>query len=556
MIIDGGHGYSVGDQLSTSKRSKGHSFSAVVSQVDTSQNYLSVPNHSGFNLSSGDFTVEAWVYMSVSNTDMILCTNKHPTENKGWAFKVNGYRKLVFQMFGTTVQSFISTRKIRSELWTHVAVTRSANTIRLFVDGIESSRDTVTSGVASSVDLLIGLDHNQRYAFVGYMDELRITKGLARYTQNFALPTADFDDSDPNFSSVTLLMKFDGADNSSVFTDDSDYAHTIAGSGAIFISNKIHNFGDTSGYFSGLGSISKVAIYNHGYGFDDLPSLIVKSKMGLNANLLPMSDNIGQIESIEIVDPFVDSYSDPTITVISKNGTGAELTPTINSVFGERPSWKSMEGVLGLNSTILDSYYYQQFSYYTYSAIPRKESDAILDEWCHPSGFVRFAILDIAFSDIFRPPDGGFDSIFYITIVKNVFGYDGVYMVNPIYNLHWFKELSDKNYLNWVGGYDWIQEEWAADPHYYISQALDIYPITKYRTWVDYNHMVNPQSGLNWFKESQDNYSYTIEVWDNLTCGDPPLGTTNTELISRKRVNDDSLIMDRTLDAEITIIPV
>jgi hypothetical protein len=68
--------------------------------------------------------------------------------------------------------------------------------------------------------------------------------------------------------------------------------------------------------------------------------------------------------------------------------------------------------------------------------------------------------------------------------------------------------------------------------------------------------MVNPQSGLNWFKESQDNYSYTIEVWDNLTCGDPPLGTTNTELLSRKRVNDDSLIMDRTLDAEITIIPV
>lgn len=556
VIISGGIGYAVGDQILTTSKSKGHSFSAVVSQVDRSDNYLEVPNHTGFSLTSGDFTIEAWIYMPASNSDSILCTTKHPTENKGWTFKVSGGRKLVFQMFGTTNYTFTSTRKIRSSQWTHVAVTREANTVRLFVDGALSSLNTVASGAVSSQDLRIGLDHNQSNAFVGYMDDLRITKGIARYTQYFTLPTSDegFDDSDTHFASVTLLMKFDGANNSTTFTDESSYAHTVTGSGVIFISDAIHNFGDTSGYFSGLGAISKISIYNHGYGYDDLPTILIKSDLGSGANLLPLSDSIGQIESIEILDPFVDSYGTPTITVISKNGTGAVLTPQINSVFSERPSWKSMEGVLGLNSTLLDSYYFQQFSYYTYSSIPRKESDKILDEWCHPTGFVRFAILDISYSDLFRPPDGGFIGNFYITIIKNIFGYDHVYMVNPIYNLHWFKELSDKNYMNWVGGYDWIQEEWTADPHYYISQALDIYPVTKYRTTVDYNHMVNPQSGLNWFKECQDNYSYTIEVWDDMTCGDPPLGTTNTELLARKRVNDDSLVMEKALDAEIEIL--
>lgn len=558
VIISGGDGYAVGDQILTAPRSKGHSFSAVVSQVDTSENYLSIPNHTGFDLTSGDFTIEAWIYMPVSISDAILCTNQHPTENKGWTFKVLGSRKLAFQMFGVANFTFTSTRKIRSSRWTHVAVTRSANTVRLFVDGVESSNNTVSSGIPSPEDLRIGLNNEQKFAFVGYMDDLRITKGVARYTQSYTLPiNADgFDSSDPEFSSVTLLMKFDGANNSTAFVDESSYTHTITGSGSIFITNSVRNFGNTSGYFSGLGAISKISIYNHGYGYDELPIMLIKSNLGLNANLLPLSDSIGQIESIEIIDPFVDSYTDPVITVVSKNGTGAVLTPKINSVFSERPSWKSMEGVLGLNSTLLDSYYYQQFSYYTYSSIPRKESDAILDEWCHPSGFVRFAILDIAFSDIFRPPNGGFDSIFYITIIKNIFGYDHVYMINPIYNLHWFKELSDKNYMNWVGGYDWIQEEWTADPHYYISQALDIYPVTKYRTTVDYNHLVNPQSGLNWFKECQDNYSYTIGVWDDMTCGDPPLGTTNTELLSRKRVNDDSLIMDKALDSQIDIISI
>jgi hypothetical protein len=555
VIIDGGTGYAVGDQILTTPRSKGHSFSAVVTQVDISDNFLSVPNHTGFNLSSGDFTIECWIYMPPSISDAILCSNKNPTANQGWAFKVNGSRKLAFQMFGATNYTFTSTRTIRSNSWVHVAVTRAANTVKLFVDGTKSSSDTVASGVPSAQNLRIGLGTNSKDAFVGYMDELRITKGVARYTDSFYLPTTDFNSSESNFASVSLLMHFMGTHLSTVFTDSSSNHHTITTSGSIYNSTKIEHFNSSTGYFSGLGAISKVSIYNHGYGYDELPTMLIKSELGLDANLFPMSDSIGQIESIEIIDPFVDSFMEPEVTVLSKNGTGAELTPVFNSIFSERPSWKSMEGVLGLNATLLDSYYYQQFSYYTYSSIPRKESDAILDEWCHPSGFVRFAILDIAFSDIFRPPNGGFDSIFYITIVKNIFGYDHVYMINPIYNLHWFKEMSDKNYTNWVGGYDWIQEEWTADPHYYISQTLDIYPITKYRTMVDYNHMVNPQSGLNWFKECQDNYSYTVEVWDNITCGDPPLGTTNTELLARKRVNDDSLIMDKALDSEIDIHP-
>lgn len=553
-IVDGGTGYAVGDQILTVPKSKGHSFSAVVSQVDTTSNYLSIPNHSGFDLSSGNFTIEAWIYMPFSVSDAILCTNQHPTENSGWTFKVLGNRKLAFQMFGSTNYTFSSIRRIVANKWTHVAVTNSSNTVRLFVDGVESSRDTVTSGVSSSRDLRIGLNHNQKLDFVGYMDELRITKGVARYTQSFAPPTAGFDASDTEFASVSLLMKFDGSNGSTSFVDSSSNTHTVTGSGSIYISNSMVKFGNTSGHFSGLGAISKVSIYNHGYKYDELPTFIIQSNLGMGANLLPSSDNIGQIESIEIIDPFVDSYDDPEVTVVSEGGTGAVLTPKINSVFSETPSWKTMEGILGLNSTLLDSYYYQQFSYYTYSAIPRKESDVILDEWCHPSGFVRFAILDISYTSLFRPPSGGFDGTFYMTIVRNIFGYDHVYMVNPIYNLHWFKELSEKNYMNWIDGFDWIQEEWTADPHYYISQALDIYPVTKYRTTVDYNHMVNPQSGLNWFKESQDNYLFTVDAWDDITVGDPPLGNISTELLSRKRVNDNSLIMNKALDSQIDII--
>lgn len=79
-------------------------------------------------------------------------------------------------------------------------------------------------------------------------------------------------------------------------------------------------------------------------------------------------------------------------------GSDAVINAISTSVFSEKPSWKSFEGVLGINSTLLDSYYYQQFSYTAYSPISRKEYDSVVDEWVHPAGFVRFSTLDISFT--------------------------------------------------------------------------------------------------------------------------------------------------------------
>lgn len=517
-IGSGGTGYALGDQILTSQRSKGHSFSAVVSKIDRSNNYLSCPFHSSLDLTSGNFTIEAWLFMPASISDAIICSNKSSSINSGWTFKVDGSRKLVFQIFGVTTSTSISTRIIRNNAWVHVAASRTNNSIRLFVDGVKSSQDIISSGIASSSDLKIGSE------FVGYIDELRITRGVSRYTDSFSLPSEAFNETDPDFASVSLMIHFSGNNLSSVFSDSSSYNHTLTTSGSIFISSTESKFGETSGFFSGLGSISKIDIYNHGYNYDSLPTLIVKTAVGTGAVLNPKSDNIGQIESIEIIDPFVDSYSTPVVTVISKNGIGAVLSPLIVPVFKERPSWKSSEGMLGLNCTLLDSHYYQQFSYYTYSPIPRKESDAIIDEWCHPSGFVRFAILDISFSDNFQMI--GDNPQFYLTIVKSISDYDSIFLINP-----------------------------SEDPNVYNSETSLIYSVIKYRTSTGNDVLINPQSGLDWFKELNDNYSYTIGYWDMITVGDQNTEITDKEILSRKRINDNTLIMNKALDSEIEIRP-
>jgi len=276
---------------------------------------------------------------------------------------------------------------------------------------------------------------------------------------------------------------------------------------------------DLAKYFSGLGSIEKVSIYNKGYGYDTIPTIIVKSQKGTGAILIADSENIGQIESIEIIDPFIDSVGMMVSSVNSLNGTGAIIDAVSKSVFLERPSWKSLEGTLGINSTLLDSYYYQQFSYTIYSPITRSNYDSLVDEWVHPSGFVRFSILDISYSNDLN--QNGFIDTFYLTTIKVIEGIIGVYMIN-------------------------------FESNGYSSIAPSILPLTKYQTSQDKSLLINPLSNLNWFKESINNFKFLASEWDNFICGDIPSNTYP----GRKKINDNSILMNQTLDAQINIITI
>ena len=82
--------------------------------------------------------------------------------------------------------------------WRHFALTRGGGTLRLYIDGVLAGSSTTTLAMNFS-ELTIGF---ARYSpshtsFNGYIDELRITKGVARYTANFTPPTAPFPTTGP-----------------------------------------------------------------------------------------------------------------------------------------------------------------------------------------------------------------------------------------------------------------------------------------------------------------------------------------------------------------------
>jgi hypothetical protein len=81
--------------------------------------------------------------------------------------------------------------------WYHVAVTRSGNTFKLFRNGVQNGSTVTNSNscpaTASTGALYVGSDVGGGFGnWNGYIDDLRITKGYARYTTNFTPPTQAF----------------------------------------------------------------------------------------------------------------------------------------------------------------------------------------------------------------------------------------------------------------------------------------------------------------------------------------------------------------------------
>ena len=150
------------------------------------------------NLGGGDFTIEFWLYVSANPALAAgLLTKASYSGNTGWSvIYFPGYVELRAGSSTVLVQSAASS--ISTTTWAHVAITRYGTSGKIFINGIQSgSTGTINNFTDSTTVLAIGaLDTttgwNASYGFNGYIDDLRITKGIARYTSNFTPPTTAF----------------------------------------------------------------------------------------------------------------------------------------------------------------------------------------------------------------------------------------------------------------------------------------------------------------------------------------------------------------------------
>jgi hypothetical protein len=149
--------------------------------------YQTIVDNTSLRLGTGDFTIEAWVYRLQSGVaHSIICKGATTT---GWILQINSSNQLIWTS-GTTVLK-TSTTTISSGVWTYVTITRSGTTGYMFIDGTqEGSTYTDNTNYNQTTNMFIGCNRANTSGLYGYLDDVRITKDVARYTASFTAPTS------------------------------------------------------------------------------------------------------------------------------------------------------------------------------------------------------------------------------------------------------------------------------------------------------------------------------------------------------------------------------
>ena len=168
---------------------------------DGTGDYVASPNNAALNLVSSDFTIEAWFYaVSFGGNPMLLNKDWLPGSTFAqYGIYFSADNKLA-AIIGNNAASYeqIITSSIAAPLnaWVHFAFVLMGTQMYLFQGGLLVGSGTRTGSLgAGSAALCIGssgVGFNR--FFNGYIDDLRITKGVARYTANFSPPAAPFPD--------------------------------------------------------------------------------------------------------------------------------------------------------------------------------------------------------------------------------------------------------------------------------------------------------------------------------------------------------------------------
>ena len=166
---------------------------------DGTGDYLQLKDTPNFIFGTGDFTIEGWIYLTSSGTFRHIY-DQRPTSTDGAypTLRMNESNAMEYVQ-GAAVR--ITSSTLSQSIWYHFALARSGTSTKLFINGTQSG-----STYTDSTNYLCGTNrpfvggsgyHVTTLSMNGYIDDLRITKGFARYTANFTAPTASFSDTGP-----------------------------------------------------------------------------------------------------------------------------------------------------------------------------------------------------------------------------------------------------------------------------------------------------------------------------------------------------------------------
>jgi hypothetical protein len=165
---------------------------------------LRVPDAAIFNFATVDWTIELWAYATTlgGRSGLVEKSDSFSTFNDPYFLRVqtNGAVQASGNYFDNTLAYDLTSSAglITLNAYHFITLQRAGPTVTLFVDGVIQGTATLIKNLAATTNsLLIGgvQDSSSDRRFDGYIDDLRMTRGYARYSGNFTPPTAEFPNS-------------------------------------------------------------------------------------------------------------------------------------------------------------------------------------------------------------------------------------------------------------------------------------------------------------------------------------------------------------------------
>jgi hypothetical protein len=164
--------------------------------LDGTGDYLSIPDSTDFDFGTGDFTVEFWLRLNASLGSYVgfISASNSGSADDTWFF---GYYSGAVNFGNGRGTQATESWSPSTGTWYHLAVSRSGDSLRMFIDGelvdtFSAAGQTYNCGSSGMVVGRLYTGPYDNYYVNGWMDEIRISKGIGRYTETFTVATKEY----------------------------------------------------------------------------------------------------------------------------------------------------------------------------------------------------------------------------------------------------------------------------------------------------------------------------------------------------------------------------
>lgn len=175
-------------------------FGSTSYYFDGDGDYLRISDSDDWHFADEDFTIDFWMYNKNPNDYLIIMSQWKESGGSDRSWVIYTKNEVLTTYYkdsnNTTVIHLSSDIAINSDTWYHIAIVRDGSNSYLFINGKQSDLNTNVSGTISdsSNPITVGCHDETGWYYQGYIDELRISKGLARWTTDFTPPTEPYNE--------------------------------------------------------------------------------------------------------------------------------------------------------------------------------------------------------------------------------------------------------------------------------------------------------------------------------------------------------------------------